>query len=134
MTLTDSDAPAASNGRGKARSEDDSIDLLPSGKIRAGVAGVTHTLRAPTLGEFRHLRELGTELDSERQARVEQSGAGYFEDFASVVAWLRAVFDELSDQALPDADDDLPTWFTSAELIGEMTQHWRTRPSGRGSR
>ncbi|HLF69760.1 MAG TPA: hypothetical protein VI541_02255, partial [Actinomycetota bacterium] len=44
------------------------------------------------------------------------------------IAYHRNVFEALSDRQLPESDDELPTWFASAELGRHLLVHWRNVP------
>lgn len=46
------------------------------------------------------------------------------------VAWMRRVFEMLSDPALPE-DAPIPAWFTSVTLPAQLIEHWRDCPLDR---
>lgn len=58
-------------------------------------------------------------------------------EFNSVVdnkraEWVRAVIASLSSTPLESSDDDLPTWFFTADMSVELIKHWQSVPSPRG--
>lgn len=143
--------------------DEEGMELLPDGTIRWGWAVAAgkrarFTMRRPTLGEFRKLREqLHTLQDETSDAQIKTADASRvileatterkYDDLPEArtvvrdqterieeanMGWLRESFDLLADKPLP-ASDDLPAWFSGAgALITEMVNHWRVRPLASG--
>lgn len=116
--------------RRSGKPTEDIFELHKSGTVRANIDTQTYNLKRPKLGEFRGLRESFQALAEQAQANkdaetpVDQSG--------EIIDWLRQVFDVLADRALPESDDDLPTWFLDSTLPATLIGHWRAAPLARG--
>lgn len=139
MTMTDTGP--RTNGRTPPRgaAPDDAIEMLNSGKVVATIDGTTHTLRRPKFGELRDLREQLAEMGRTQSQRNDDAAANdqlreLHDDADLFFGWFRHAFELLSDNTLPDDDDDMPAWFVRADLPGHLIQHWRSVPTVPGSR
>ena len=91
-------------------------------------------------------RRLSEEMDNTERATAEAARAeadDVDEDAADTTRpdneayaldWMRAVFAALSEQPLPDSNDDLPLWMTNPALPRQLTEHWRSVPQVPGVR
>lgn len=111
------------------------LDLLEDGRIRLAFGDEQHTLRRPTMGEFREMRTRLDELVVEaRVARADET-RGPIDQTDEITEWVLTACKLLSDSGGPTMlTDALPPWFSAPELPGKLIAHWRTVPLGPGSR
>lgn len=71
------------------------------------------------------------EIAAETLQRSEQLVDDTMNELAGV---MRFIFKTLSDNPLPDDEDDWPAWLAAEQqTMGQMLRHWKTVPLGRGS-
>lgn len=124
----------------------DTVDLPRDGTAKITINGKRYTLRQPTLGEMRKIRELFDEMveqlrsvrDHNTQVLADKAMNALdpkhkpkplkkINDDQMIVDLLREVFLVLSDDPLP-ADDDLPSWIVDGRFPKDLIEHWRTNP------
>lgn len=125
-----------------ARSGDDSLELLTSGKIRFHATGRVITLRPPKFGEYKGLREIMNRAAESSAAIAAAARAGDADALAAaqadapegddiVAEFVTMAIVLLGDGDLPE--DDRPIWMTNGGLPAQMTNHWRNVPLAPGS-
>ena len=117
----------------------DEINIQKSGEIRLIIDGENYHLRRPKVGELRELEEAVDQLaeqerDERAKAKAEARTARSYTP--EILAWWRSVIVLLAKKsdALPDDDDDLPSWLANPTLLGDLRVAWRTVPWGPGGR
>lgn len=132
--LAEHDAPTRRNGRVSGQRSDDAVELMASGQVRATINQVTHTLKRPSIGEFRLLREFLNELaDAAKPADGDDKPAPA-DQTDELLAWQRQAFELLADRPIDTDNDDLPAWMADPSLPAILIGHWRQVPVVRGVR
>lgn len=121
----------------------DSIRMMKTGYIRFVMESRKYTLRPPKLKEYMVLKTMivdaynevteaaETGKETEKADQVKMLAKLLEDGEEHVLKFMEKAFEMLSDKPLMD-QDDLPVYFLSGKLQGEMLKHWRSVPLAHG--
>lgn len=133
---------AAANGETQPEAEVVHIDSLPpthpveedkpedvayleDGRVRVRFDGQSYTLRRTKLGDFKDLRTLI--LDAGKVENLD-------EQLVAVVGAVRAIFERLGDNRLPDDENTWPAFMVGQRFQLDLLLHWRDVPLAPGGK
>lgn len=102
-------------------------EFRPDGSIILDFPSSRITLRPPTLGQLRILRNMAVEESEAAVKRAEDDPTEVFRD-EWIIRWLGEAIKTLSDQSPPDDSDDWPAWVAHFGIVNRFTTHWLTFP------
>lgn len=125
----------------------DELDLKPNGTARIGMGGTFVSLRRPTFGQFRKLKELWagvagqekTITDAANGVPVPERPASWRMDYEMALAtvfigWSLEALRLLGTSTDLPAEDDLPPWMATSAFGLALFDHWVTVPLAASSR
>jgi len=130
----------------------DSFELLPDGKVRLTIVGRQFTLRRPTFGQSRKLRESVVEWSAEerrdlqdqadkakREVPVDEEEAAeraFARQERILRWWLEEVIPTLSSESVEGVGiGELPEWLLNRDgVTNPLLEHWRSVPAVPGGR
>lgn len=113
--------------------ENDTIDYLDSGRVRAVIDGKRYTLRLPKLGEYKQFRQRLADMQ-EDEAKRQDEGLPATDSVVGLELFMAAAFDQLGDSPLPEDSDEWPAWLPTFQTVGRMLSHWRAVPLAHGKK